>query len=95
VGVGTKWDLTGAKGAIGDEEKAPIGPDGVRLIPREDDSGTIRMRSREALIQTLWRAANDPSAVGDLTLARCVVALLLHVLGSALQTDQRAHVSGL
>lgn len=82
MGAGTKKDLTGAKGAMGDEVMAPIGPNGAQLIAREDDSGTIRFAQRGALVEMFAHALKSPTCVGDLVLARLVAQLLLRILGS-------------
>lgn len=82
MGGGTKRDPTGAKGAIGDEAKAPVGLVGVQLIPREDDSETIRCAQRGALVEVFTHAMESPTLVGDLVLARIVAQLLLRILGS-------------
>jgi hypothetical protein len=66
---------------------APIAPVGDRSIPREDDSGTIPSRPRDALIVAMRNAIGDPTVVGDLALAGDVAALLAYVLGRSEATD--------
>ena len=78
VGGAISRDPTGAKGGIGDEVKAPIGPVGDRSIPPKDDSGTIP--TLRSLIAAMTRALRDPRSVGDVTVARLAARLLLHVL---------------
>jgi hypothetical protein len=50
-------------------------------VAPEDDSGTIRLPSRQAVVIALRSATADPTVVGDLALARDLAALLSHLLG--------------
>jgi len=83
VGGGTEGDPTGAKGGIGDEVKAPIGPVGDLDGPSEDASGTIPATRHGSLIVALIAATGEPTIVGDRVVARLALRLLLHVLSMA------------
>ena len=59
----------------------PLATDSDRWVPSEDDSGTIDVK-RHSLILALMNAIDDPTAAGDLALARLVTKLLFRILAA-------------
>lgn len=79
MGGATEENPTGAKGGIDAVAMAPIGPVGDRLIPLEDDSGTIAGNPRTALIVALAVAVRDGAASGDDLLVRIAGRVLVEL----------------